>query len=128
MSIELQCIIVLAVGLVFELSGMTIVLLHDPYIGVRDRRILLLNTVIVITDVLLVYILKGYETVIPRFLRLSGDILTYCLRPVPILLFFLLLKGTVYAWIPVGINTAVYMSAFFSGIAFTITPDGYFLR
>ena len=128
MSIELQCITVLAVGLVLELSGMTIVLLHDPYIGVKDRRIILLNTVIVITDVLLVYGMEGYETVIPRSLRLSGDILTYCLRPVPIVLFLLLLKGTVYAWIPVGINAAVYMSAFFSGIAFTITPDGSFFR
>ena len=62
-------------------------------------------------------------------LRVPLAVLGYALRPVTLVLFLYIVKpGGRYrvAWALVGANAAVYMTAFFSGIAFHFSSYGHF--
>ena len=62
-------------------------------------------------------------------LRIPFSVFGYALRPAILVLFLYIVKpGGRYrvAWALVGINAAVYMTAFFSDIAFSFTSNGHF--
>lgn len=63
-------------------------------------------------------------------LRLPLSVFGYALRPVILVLFLYIVNpGGRYriAWAMVGANAAVYMTAFFSGIAFHFSTNGHFI-
>ena len=63
-------------------------------------------------------------------LRIPLAALGYALRPVILVMFLYIVKPDGRyraAWILIGVNTAVYMTAFFSDIAFRFTTNGHFV-
>lgn len=62
-------------------------------------------------------------------LRLPLSVLGYALRPAILVMFLYIVKPDGryrLAWALVGVNAAVYMTAFFSSIAFRFTANGHF--
>lgn len=122
----------IAIPFLFILIGAVIVVLIDPYIKQRDRKILLL--IIISTFILLLQNIADYtfDALIPiPFLRTVVAIIGYSLRPLIILLFCYLVDGKrkyLPLWVLVWTNAAVYLSALFSKISFYITEDNSFFR
>ena len=125
---ENQPISVLCAALFLQLAGLLFTLLVDPYISKRHKRTMLLNvllvTILVIVDLLGV----EFEAKQMVFARIVGAVFQYSMRPVVIILFMQIIKEDRKPWLLAGINAAIFLTAFFSNIAFTITPDNHFLR
>ena len=104
----------------------------DPYILKKQRRIMTLIAVLVLSIVVENIIAAYLETdVIAPFARTVEGIYGYSVRPVVILLFFYILepeKSRRPFWWLVGLNAAVYLTALFSPVAFYISEDNHFGR
>ena len=98
----------------------------DTYLGRERRRMMIVIIVLVICLVIQNYLeyrlapLRGSNA-----LRLPLSVLGYSVRPVILLMFLIIVKPGRYriAWALIGVNAAVYATAFFSGIAFHFTTD-----
>ena len=118
--------------LLLQLLGLTCAVLIDPFIRRKHRRIML-----IIVALLLSLLAQSYvDHLLERggtmpFERTLSGIYGYCVGPVILVLFFYLVgKERTYrpAWVLVGINGAIHLTALFSGICFTITEENLFLR
>lgn len=121
-----------AIPFLFILIGTVIVVLIDPYIKKRDRRLMLM--IIVSTFILLVQNIADYtfdNWITLPYVRTITAMIGYCMRPLIILLFCYLIGGKrnfIPLWILVGVNAAMYMSALFSDISFSISDNNHFQR
>ena len=114
------------------LAGLGLCLIADPYIH-HERKtiilIILLLTFSLIVEAVLDYLLSS---VIPRpTLRTLVSIYGYSVRPMLVVLVCYIIadgKKTLLSWILIGINAAVYLTALFSPLAFSITEDNVFYR
>ena len=125
---ENQPIAVLCAALFLQLAWLLFSLLIDPYISKRHKRIMLLNGLLAASLVFADMLGVEFEVKQMVFARKAASVYQYSMRPVVIVLFMQIIKKDAKPWVLAGINAAVFLTAFFSGIAFTITPDNHFLR
>ncbi|SCW66958.1 Histidine kinase-, DNA gyrase B-, and HSP90-like ATPase [Eubacterium ruminantium] len=108
------------------------VVIADPYIMKKQKRIMMIITILVIClifDNLLSYYLSTSRSII--YLRTIESIFGYSIRPVIIVLFFYIVnpqKKYHLFWLLVDLNIIIYMTALFSPIAFSISKDNHFIR
>ena len=116
--------------IILQIVGLFLAVLIDPYIKIRDRRIMLAITGLVFSLVVqncADYISDQLEM---DTLRTIATVWGYSVRPVILLLFISLLNNKKNYRILIGlvmVNAAVFFSAFFSRISFWI-EDGHFHR
>lgn len=114
------------------LLGLMLLLLMDVYIQKRDKRIIMVILILVFTLVLQNCIENELAIHIDMpTVRTAFSVYGYVIRPVLILLLSRILnknKENLFFMLLVAINAAVYLSAFFTDIAFTIRPDNTFHR
>lgn len=121
-----------AIPFLFILIGSVIMVLIDPYIKKRDRRLMLM--IIISTFILLVQNVADYTFdmwITMPHMRTITAMIGYCMRPLIILLFCYLIGGKrnfIPLWILVGLNAAVYLSALFTDISFSIDKNNHFQR
>ena len=103
----------------------------DAYIT-RERR----RSMYIVIALVLILMLQNYleyRLSLKRdtgALRTALSILGYSLRPTILALFFRIVdpdRRHTAAWVLVGVNAAVYLTAFFSGLAFHYSADGGFV-
>jgi len=106
--------------------------LYDPYILRKQRRIMFaiitLELSLIGQDLASAY-LNTHD--LPALLRTIQSIFGYTVRPVVVLLFFYIIEpGKNYKvfWGLAGANAAVFLTAFFSPVAFRITDNNHFIR
>ena len=124
---------------VFELSLLAVllyVLASDVYINREKRRTLAVLILLVACHNAICYAdiaSKPWAMVYDQFFKKLESIVTYSLRPVMILMFTSVVrddrqKTGWLSWTLVGINAAVYLTAFVSPVAFSFYPGGTFRR
>ena len=119
-----------AVFILFLLFGMAFTVFNDPYIRRGHRRIMLLIAglcaSLVIQNCWEHALIIGHTRQLERKLV---SIYGYSIRPVIIVLIYPIIapkKRFWPAWVLVGINAAVHMTALFSHICFTITEHNLY--
>ena len=121
--------LIVLIPLALQLLGLVLVVLLDPYIGKKPRRLLLLNAVLLASLIA--------ENIISDRFVLYGDvppfrtllaIYAYAIRPLVLLLFCCLVapdrKHTPF-WILLGANALLNATALFSHICFWIENNHY---
>ena len=112
------------------LTGLTITVIMDPYIGRRHRGVMLIIIVLSLSliaqNLLEDYLASGT----PRwFLRTAASVYGYSIRPIFLLLFLYIVQPErthrVW-WGLVILNCAVHMTAFFSHLCFWISKDNHY--
>lgn len=108
------------------------VVIVDPYIMKKQKRIMMIITILVIClifdNLLSDYLSTSRST---TYLRTIESIFGYSIRPVIIVLFFYIVnpqKKYHLFWLLVDLNIIIYMTALFSPIAFSISKDNHFIR
>ena len=115
-----------------QLIGLTIAVIVDPYIIKKHRIVILINcalTLILIAQNYLDCTFSLDDTKV--FPRLIVSILGYAIRPLILIMWLYLIRRDqklIVAWILVILNAIVHMTAFFSGVCFTISSDNSFVR
>ena len=132
MADELRLGVMMALPLMLQLIGLTYSVLIDPYILKKRRNILLLNVVLMVsliaTDLVSTLLVVAVNRPLQRTLV---SIFGYVVRPLVILLFCYIVspdKRCRASWVLVALNTGIYLTALFSPLAFSITPDNSFRR
>lgn len=118
--------------LLLQLVGLTFAVLIDPYIQKRHRRIMLVIVALVCSLLLQNELdhLVGQNGTAP-LVRTLVDIYGYVVRPVILVMFFSLVgKRRAYlpAWILVGVNAVIHLTALFSNVCFSIDANNTFIR
>ena len=117
--------------LLLLLIGLSFTVLIDPYLQKNNRRVMLI--IIALCFVLIVQNLWEHELAVGPARPLFRTILAICgysIRPVFLILFLAIVqpkRNHWPCWALVGINAAVYCTALFSGVCFTITGDNHYL-
>ncbi|MBR6093957.1 MAG: histidine kinase [Lachnospiraceae bacterium] len=127
MAKEAQDIILKIWPCVVQLFGLTFAVSLDSYLDVKKRRRLL--TIVVLVFIILVLDFAQPDDA-PDIVRIIVSILGYTLRPSVLAIFILIVddfKAPWIYWIPIAVNTAIYSTALFTDLAFTI-KDGAFRR
>lgn len=131
-SAQSHMLLIVIAPLLLLLSGLTFAVLVDDYIRKDQRRLLLLTVAAVFALVLQSvagYWLERLGTM--PFARTVCGIVGYALRPVIILLFIRLVapkRKRCLTWALVGLNAAIYLTALFSDLTFSISADNVFHR
>ncbi|MBR1692164.1 MAG: histidine kinase [Lachnospiraceae bacterium] len=132
MAQEIRIELILIVPLILQMIGLTFAVLIDPYIR-REHRIIMVIIVAMIFS-LIVQNFTGYlldiNGTMPYERTLVG-IYGYSVRPVILVLFFYIVspeKRHPLAWILIGINMCIHLTALFSGICFQIDADNHVPR
>ena len=120
-----------AAPLLLVLTGLAFTVIIDSYIKRIHRRIML----VVIALCLSLVAQNLFENHLAMgtarpMLRTGAAVYGYCVRPVFLVLFLYFIqpeKSHWKGWMLVGLNTAVYMTAFFSNVCFMITPDNHYI-
>lgn len=132
-DVELNKELLMIVPLFVALLGLTAVVLVDRFIGKKERRLVLVIIVLLLSNVVQNYI--EYRLQLPATAspwRTGVVIYGYAVRPF-ILVTFLLLVGKkdklfYVAAALAGVNALIYLTAFFSPVVFYISPDNHFMR
>ncbi|MBR3095248.1 MAG: histidine kinase [Clostridia bacterium] len=125
---SLQQTLLLVVPLLLQLLMLTFAVLIDPYIRKPHRRLLLAIAALILSLIaqnLLESLLRD-----SNLLRTAVSVYGYCVRPVLLILFICIFDADRRfrpLWIAAAVNAAVYLTAFFSGVAFRF-EDGVFVR
>ena len=110
---------------------LTIIVWIDPYLRRRDKRIMKIIILAIVSLVIQNVVEERLKIGLPRpLLRSVFAVYGYAIRPVILVLFMHLVKPGKrfrWAWTLVGVNAALYCTTFFSNIVFMITPDNYYL-
>ena len=120
-----------AAPLLFHLIGLAIAVGIDSYLSKKHRRIMIL--VIVAVALLIVQDYAEYRLVVGTphiFIRTCVAIAGYCIRPIVLALFIAIVdpkRKHLFAWVLIGLNAAVYLTALFSPICFWIDSDNRYL-
>ena len=123
-----QLLIVLNTSLLLQLAGMVYVLISDHYINKRQKNILLINAVCVLTLVIQQNLESYFEEQAMLAARMAASVYGYCIRVVILCMIIQLFSRSKLPWVLVGINTAVYLSAFFTKSVFWIDENNRFQR
>ncbi len=122
----------LYIALLMMLAGLAFAVLTDPYVLKRHKRTMLLIALFALSLVIQNYLDDRLSMNTDGGIwRTANSVYGYCVRPVLPLLFLSIVnpdKKRVPLWCLAGVNAAVYLTAFFSGIAFSITADNHFQR
>ena len=128
---ETRVLVLVLTPLLLQLLGLSFAVLTDRYLRSEDRRdmLLIVGLLVCLIAQNLLELSPGAEAPVPvrRLLAIAG----YSLRPVVLLLFLRIVSsreshGT--GWVFVGLNAAVHLTALFSPLCFTITPEQGFVR
>ena len=117
---------------VLELGGLAFAVWSDPYIGKKNRQYMFF--IILLIAALIAQNLADYALALNRtgpFARTLASVFGYSVRPIILVLFLYIVskrKSHRIAWILVGLNCAVHLTAFFSGICFWIDAGCAFHR
>ena len=112
------------------LTGLFIAVGIDPYIQKKQRRIMLIVCVLILSLIVQNY-LDYYLTIRQPAIafRIITDIYGYSIRPAILLLYLYIISpqepGRI-CWGLIGINAAIHMTALFTDICFTINADNMF--
>ena len=118
----------LNVALLVQLFGMIFALVMDPFINKRSKRIMMINTVLVLTLVIQQQAGAYFDENNMIAARIVSGVYGYSIRPVIISLFIKIFTESKKMWILVGLNAAVYCTAFFSELSFYYSESGNFMR
>ncbi len=116
--------------IVLQIIGLTLAVIIDPYIKKQDRKIMMIIIGLVFSLVVQNFLDYFSDLMTMDVLRTMASVWGYTVRPVILIMFFYILnKDRSYKlfWGLIGINTAVYFTAFFSKVAFWI-ENGHFQR
>ena len=124
--------LVLLLPILLELAGLSFAVWTDQYISRKHRRVMFI--IIGLIAALILQNIAGY--LLDRdgtrpFARTLVGIFGYSIRPVILLLFFYIVgekKSLWPAWLLVGINCAVHLTACFSRVCFWIDAENVFHR
>ncbi len=123
-----QTMAALNVALLVQLFGMIFALVMDPFINKRSKRIMMINTVLVLTLVIQQQAGAYFDENNMIAARIVSGVYGYSIRPVIISLFIKIFTESKKMWILVGLNAAVYCTAFFSELSFYYSESGNFMR
>ena len=123
-----QTLIVLNVFMLILLVWVFVVLMIDPYVEKVNRRLMLTNAGIIMSLVITQRLEVYYELNGIVFGRLIISIYEYIMRPVVIVIFMQVVARDRKPWGLIVVNTIIFLSAFFTDVAFTITPANKFER
>jgi len=131
MSTGFVATFVLGIVMLLQICGLVQAVTIDPYITNRNRKLLL-----IIALCCFIMLFWGQFSWIAEHnndvqLRLAMSITGYSMRPFIIMCFILIIydgKLKKYLWALVGLNALIHLTAFFTDICFTITPDNHFFR
>lgn len=132
MAQEIRMGLLLIVPLILQLIGLTFAVLVDSYIR-RVHRIIMLIIIAMITSLIaqnFVGYLLDMNGTMPYARTLVG-IYGYSIRPVILVLFLYIVspeRRHTLAWILIGVNTCIHLTAIFSGICFSIDETNSFHR
>lgn len=121
--------LIVLIPLVLQLLGLVLVVLLDPYVGKKQRRLLLLN-VALITSLIAENIVSDWFVVhgdVPPVRTLLA-IYGYAVRPLVLLLICYIVapnRKHTLSWILIGANALLNMTALFSHICFWIENNRY---
>ena len=102
----------------------------DAYLSAERKRVMVIIVALVFSLILQNYwdnrlsLAQEYNA-----LRIPVSVYGYAVRPVILVMFLYIVKPRGRyraAWALVGVNAAVYMTAFFSGVAFRFSSNGHF--
>ena len=114
------------------LAGLTFTVFTDPYIRARHRRVMLIIIGLCFLLIVQNYVENALAAGEPRVLaRTLLSIVGYTVRPVVIVLFFYIVapkRRYLPAWLIIGVNTGVYLTALFSPVCFWISESNHFNR
>ncbi|WP_051200517.1 sensor histidine kinase [Butyrivibrio sp. XPD2002] len=129
MDLAAQSSIALNFSLLLQLICLAAVICVDKYIK-KDKRMILFKNVGLIFSVVFASQIETYLqlTGISVFARILTSMYCYIGRPIIIVLFIRLLSDDKKPWILAIINLMIYSTALYSGIAFTISKDNFFVR
>ena len=119
-------------ALFLQLVGLAFVVVIDPYIRRKHKRILLLNVFLVVSLIIqnyMDYALKLNSS--SNFALKCWAVYGYAIRPVIITLYLYIIsdrKKHGVTWILLSINCLIYMTTFFSHICFWYTEEKHFHR
>lgn len=118
--------------LVLQLIGLLFVVLSDTYMR-REHRQVMLCIIAVVFSLVVQNNLEAWLTTsgVSPFARKLVGIYGYCTRPVIIVFFFYIVdmdRSHWLGWLLVGLNAAIYLTALFTDISFTITESNAFRR
>ena len=121
--------LIVLIPLVLQLFGLVLVVLLDPYVGKKQRRLLLLNAVLIASlvaeDILSDYFLLQGD--VPP-LRTLTSIYGYAVRPLVLLLFCYIVapdRKHLPFWILIGANALLNATELFSHICFWIENNQF---
>lgn len=120
---------------ILALIGLAFAVRIDPYIKKPAKRVMLMIDTLVLTVILANCVSNALEAAWnPAYRLLLTGLAVYCysVRPMVIVLFIYIIwddpKHRLF-WIPVAVNAAVYLTAFFTSWSFLISEsDGLFFR
>ncbi len=121
--------LIVLIPLALQLLGLVLVVLLDPYVGKKQRRLLLINAVLIASlvaeDILNDYFLLQGD--VPP-LRTLASIYGYAVRPLVLLLFCYIVapdRKHLPFWILLGANALLNMTALFSHVCFWIENNQF---
>ena len=122
--------LIVLIPLALQLLGLVLVVLLDPYVGKKQRRLLLLNAVLIASliaeDILNDYFLLQGD--VPP-LRTLASVYGYAVRPLVLLLFCYIVapdRKHLPFWILLGANALLNMTALFSHVCFWIENNQFY--
>ena len=102
----------------------------DAYLSAERKRVMVIIVALVFSLILQNYMDNRLSlTEVYNVLRIPVSIYGYAIRPVILVMFLYIVKPRGryrVAWAMVGANAAVYLTAFFSSIAFYFSSNGHF--
>lgn len=121
--------LIVLIPLVLQLLGLVLVVLLDPYVGKKQRRLLLLNAALItslITENIVSdwFVVHGDVPPVRTLLAIYG----YAVRPLVLLLICYIVapnRKHTLSWILIGANALLNMTALFSHICFWIENNRY---
>lgn len=120
---------------ILALIGLSFAVGIDPYVKKPIKRVLMIIDAAVLTIILancLGNTLEAAWDPAYQMAQIALDVYCYIMRPVTIVLFIYIVwdgPGRRLFWIPVGLNAAIYLTAFFRPWSFSINgSDGLFYR
>lgn len=132
LSLNLSAHAMMFLPLLLQLVGLSLVVLIDPYIRKKHKKVMLLIVVFVFSLLMQNYVgyLMDINGKMP-FARTVVSIYGYSVRPMILVLFYYIVgkqKSYRFAWILIGLNTAIHLTALFSDVCFRIDESNHFFR
>lgn len=132
MTSEILMELNIVIPLIFSMVGLLLVVLIDPYIRRRHRKVMIIIvamvSVLILDDYIGFYVAKIEPN---QIIRIVTSIIGYTLRPAIIVMFCYVVDVVskhILEWVLVIFNMIVHMTSLFSDICFTITPDNMYVR